>query len=357
MQRPRKNQKSQPHLALIDTNVFVYKTHMLRSPLGASFLYSAKQKSRQILLPEVVELEIKENFRIAYQSAFDKAQSALRNLRDASGLKIGIDLTSAPNWEALFKDRVEDLDSLFVRLPLTPQVAKQAIVRVAEKKPPSRNGQQFKDCAIWFSALQAASEHDVAIITEDTGFFENDDPTKGLAKILLSDAAGARGKIEIFHGLDPYLERYAVVAPPLKPTRVRHLVESEARGQLEWLFREQRFDLGELISQEARPYLTDEPDYVAYSFSCVFRVRLYVDDGTDESLPGTLRCVGEFLYEPHQDSVDDAYLLYITTHDESGRQLTSWRYDGKPQHPEPAELLHRARHPLDRRPGGRRAPQ
>jgi predicted nucleic acid-binding protein len=46
---------------LLDTNIWVYSTKMLRSPLGSALLYLIRKNQIKIILPEVVEMEIRKH--------------------------------------------------------------------------------------------------------------------------------------------------------------------------------------------------------------------------------------------------------------------------------------------------------
>jgi hypothetical protein len=182
-----------------------------------------------------------------------------------------------PNPETVASDiawRLDELDDVVVRTPFTLEQAKNALVRVVEKRPPSASGQQYKDCAIWEAALEVADTYSICLITEDKGFFEEKRQMLGLHSEMQKEAETKPHKITAFFGLKKYLQEHGVHAPPLPDARLAQLLAEEARGSVAWLAEGQGLVLHELIQLSSTPFLTGDPDDVVYGFSVKFRATL-----------------------------------------------------------------------------------
>jgi hypothetical protein len=311
------------HYVLLDTNIWVHKSKLLYTPLGTSLLYSLGRTGRKILLPEVVELEVRSNVTSLAIELISQVSAPLHSLRFLLDHPLELAMPDSETIESAVGRRLDELADVVVQTPFTLKQAKNALVRVVEKRPPSVRGQQYKDCAIWEAALEIADTHSICLVTEDKGFFEQKQELSRLSPEMQKEVETKSHQISVFFGLKKYLKQHGVQAPPLPDARLNQILEEEARSSVEWMANGQGLVLDELLELSSTPFLTGDPDDVVYGFSATFRATLRDPDG-GEDWAGSARVEGEIVYEPGRDSVDDVELTSIWFYDQSGTRRGGW---------------------------------
>jgi PIN domain-containing protein len=174
-----------PFAVVLDTNIWVHRTHLLRSGLGPS-LVSVLATARAVLgLPAVVEREIRAH---TYSVAMKKVEDAQAHSR-----LMGTTVPELPTKEQASNAvdrRLAELGSI-ERVPFTLAHAERALDRVFERTAPSDRSQQFKDAAIWEAVCELAARLPVHFVTDDKAFFEGHEPQKGTALSLQQEIATA----------------------------------------------------------------------------------------------------------------------------------------------------------------------
>ena len=156
--------------------------------MGAAMLYGVRQSGMKIVLPEVVEVEVRE----AMVRSGDKHWRRARDAAEFAEKAVG----KSPTWEfpepeelrAAADQRWLQLSDLIVRVPLSLKLSRAAVQRVSERRPPSSTGkEEFRDAVVWEHCLVLANKLPVHLVTSDRDFFSGNDLAPDLA-----DEAGQR---------------------------------------------------------------------------------------------------------------------------------------------------------------------
>jgi PIN domain len=135
---------------ILDTNIWVYNTSLLRTPLGASLLYYIKMGDIKIGPPEVVELEINKHSLKVVKEAIQNIVKGYEQIEAFLGERDDYFIPSEEQINKVIENRLESLRNLFFRIPLTLDQTKRAITKVINEVPPNTpKNQQFKDSCIW----------------------------------------------------------------------------------------------------------------------------------------------------------------------------------------------------------------
>ena len=162
-------------IVIIDTNVFVRDTHLLRKKSGPALIRLLRATRGQLLIPEILHREYVEQTVEAaseQRSKVDKAFSALETLLGARFQQ------HVPDGEAVRLgaiNRLRTLEELTLSDPLTPELKAAAGTRSLEKRrPTSKTDHGYKDCLIWESVLRLPPEAEVRFVSRDEAFFDKD---------------------------------------------------------------------------------------------------------------------------------------------------------------------------------------
>ncbi len=315
------NQNPKPICVVLDTNIWVYRTSLLRTPLGAAFINALIRLEGRLGLPEVVEEEIIKHTVRAGQKA---AAQMIENARKIERL-IG---WAEPSWsagptvtqfESSARARLLELDALIERVPFNLEQARSALQRVMDETPPNGSGnQQYKDSVIWEAALDLSKEYSVHFVTQDKAFFENRDPRKGLASDLNKDCAPEDRSISVHYGMESYLESTRETVPPLDYGRLASEIDRAIRKDLARVASEQDFELGELGDSAVSVFLTENANVLALSFELVHRASVVLPSG---DIAARLVTKGECSYNLSQDSVFDIRKSSVELLDQEGNLI------------------------------------
>ena len=157
---------------------------------------------------------------------------------------------------AAVDQRLGELDPLMLRVPLTPEVTRAALMRVIEGRPPSgSNNEQFRDCCIWEHCLDLGTSHDVHLVTFDGHFYKDKKPENGLAEQLRLEVANASASVVAHQSLSKLVEHLGPSVPPHDAEALGRRIAALARDTLGPKADEAAFILGEL--KQCRVSLTD----------------------------------------------------------------------------------------------------
>lgn len=195
-----------PSLVVLDTNAWV-STRMLTSPEACEFLTHCRHTGRRILLPEIVEAEL----RAQYLKALTECAQEIASHNDTLIALIGrwnvLRVPTREEMQAAIDVRLLALDSHLERSELTVDHARDALSRTIERRPPaSPNGEQFRDCLLW-SALMSHSNPVVDLVTNDNIFFEKKETA--LHANLVREAAAAGKTVRVHRFLSGLLSSVA----------------------------------------------------------------------------------------------------------------------------------------------------
>lgn len=268
---------------VIDTNVWVYETRMLRSPLGAALLYEVHDSRAKIGLPEVVELEIIKHFVKEGLKAIDNISKGYETIEILVGSRDDFRVPNKDDLERSASDRLQQLEGIFHRVPLTLAHAKGSLLRIMDETPPnSFKNQQFKDSCIWEAILDLSNLYDVHFITMDKSFFEKGDPKKGVANQLMEDIDRIGKVIKVHFGIEEFLNEIRQQRPAFDKDKVEMLIGNEILKTLPESETQDWVEIGSIIGSKIEAFLTEDHNQLAISFSVDFSVTLRDLDSNSE---------------------------------------------------------------------------
>ena len=255
---------SQQTFVLVDTSVWRSQP-LLRTPLGDALIYYVRRKDSKIALPEVVELEVTKQFLRSVREARSLADNSFRTLQQVMGQMPEFKLPNDNEVREAIKQRLDDLVDIIERVPFTLEHARGALQRVIDETPPnSPKNQQFKDSAIWEAARELAGRRPVLFVTDDKGFFEARDPTKGVARILREEIDGGVD-IRVFYGLLACLEAVHGAAPKLDRDAVAKQLDEILRTEVNTYLARDGWVATDPAAMDLDVFATERPSQVTLS--------------------------------------------------------------------------------------------
>lgn len=304
---------------VLDTNVLVYRTRLLSTALGAAFVYSLDRTGNKIGLPEVIELEMQKHTTKTVQDAISEIDNGYRIIEVTMGRRDDYKVPSVEEIEDRVTDRLEELGKFIERVPFTFDHAKSTLERVIQEIPPNRpKDLQFKDSAIWEAVLDLSDKGEVHFITDDKDFFQDRDPTKGLAAELKADVDAANKPILVHYGLDKYLEEIQEEIPELDRGEIANLLKDSLIDQLLERAAGKDYQLGELSSFKIDAFVTERPHLLAVEFRLEFEAFDVPAADTGELLDGIEIVEGSCSYDTADRDVRDIQLDEIVIQDLAG---------------------------------------
>jgi len=253
-----------------DTNIWVYASRLLRTPIGAALLYAVRTSEATIGLPEVIERELLKHAEKLGGNLLDKATDAHRQLVTLLG-QLGEFPAPKRTFEAAAVDRLTDLDSLILRVPVRCEHSEAALDRILRELPPNGpRDQQFKDCMVWEAVLELADERDVHLITEDAGFYEGRKYANGLAASLQEQAAAAGKTISIHRDISTFLEHFRSKVPAIDYDAVARNLAVALQPELARIAERHPVSIGDLREHHIVAFITERIDSVAMKFDMIF---------------------------------------------------------------------------------------
>jgi hypothetical protein len=264
-----------PICVVIDTNIW-RSDLLLRSPVGASLVYTLSRQGCFIGLPEVVEEELSQQI---VAMGLEAGKTLEKEHRKLAALTDSVFTAVIPNQhdlEEAVTARLAKLSPILVRIPFTLDHAKAALRMVARKLPPNgENRQQFKDSAIWQAVLTLTRGYAVHLVTHDRAFFaEPSDLSKGLAPNLKEDCRKVNGTVVVSCDLGTCLRTIRDDAPPLDESRLVSLLEEKVAEQVQTEAARRRFKVGERLETKTIAFSTARLDQLAVDFMFIYRCQL-----------------------------------------------------------------------------------
>jgi hypothetical protein len=218
-------------------------------------------------LPEVIEAEIHKHLvRAGLEAAGDIGRGA-RELRTLLGAFPATAEPSADRIAAAIRGRLSELSPLLERHAMTLEHARSAMQRVNDETPPNGpKNQQFKDSLIWESLLELAKRFDVCFVTKDAAFFK-DKGKMALASPLLEESIAPGTSLRVYSDLKPVLELLRAEIPDIDRRIIADAAYGSVREELERDASSKKVRLGTLLDYKVSPFLTEDHDVLAISFS------------------------------------------------------------------------------------------
>ncbi len=200
--------------------------------------------------------------------------------------------------------RLRELEGLLKRVPFNFEQAKSALQRVMNETPPNRpKDQQYKDSVVWEAVLELSRDYKVPFVTEDKGFFEDRNPSKGLASNLSEDCSVDDRDISVHYGLESYLKSLRETVPPLNHQKLAEEIEHVLEEELDQFAADKDFERSTLVDWKVSTFLTENANVLALSFELVHRASVVLE--SNEEIAAKLITSGECSYNLREKSISD----------------------------------------------------
>jgi hypothetical protein len=259
---------------VLDTNVWVYTTRLLSTGLGAALIYSLHQTGRILVLPEVLEEEIKKHTLKRGKEAVEAIHEHYRLIEQLMGTRDDFRVPSETEISQRVEDRLKELGHLIIRTQFTINHARAALKRVMEEMPPNGyQNQQFKDSSVWESILEIGMEGAVDFVTEDKAFFKDRKPNLGLAENLKEECKKLPNTIRVYPSLSEYLETVKEEFPPLNNQEIAEKINDSLETQLQKRATDKGFELLNLKTYKIAAFLTEKTNIIAIDFELHYNTK------------------------------------------------------------------------------------
>ncbi len=164
-------------IVVVDTNVFVRDTHLLRKKSGSALVRLLGATRGQLLIPEILHLEYVEQTVRAANEQRSRVNTACSVLETLVGARIDHRVPDDEAVRLLARQRLRALEALTLSDPLTDELKAAAGTRSLEsRRPTSKSDHGYKDCLIWESVLRLPPESEIRFVSRDNNaFFDKDE--------------------------------------------------------------------------------------------------------------------------------------------------------------------------------------
>jgi predicted nucleic acid-binding protein len=310
---------------VLDTNVWVYTTRLLSTALGASFLHSITRGGYRIWIPHVIEMELRKHVHKSLKEAIAEIDKGYRTIQIVMGSRDDYQVPSDEEIAARLDKRLAELEPIVERGDFTFEDAKNALARVLDATPPNwGKDQQFKDSAIWEAILRLASKSDVHFITEDKAFFNDRDPSKGLAHNLQADLAAMHGAVRVHSSLPDFLSILSEALPPIDYASIAERIAAEMSPRLDQFADERGYSRGPLCNHAIRAFLTEQPTVLAIEFHITFQGPSLALPSGAASAVSTQEVKGTCGYDLTSNTPEDILISDISVYDAHGARIPAY---------------------------------
>jgi len=278
---------------VLDTNIWLSELALM-SPVGCAFSHYITVSGIKIGLPEVVEEEVKYNFRKNLFEYREHIEKDYKRMLAIFGKMKALVLPSDEDIERKVSGIFDFHRDRLVRIPFDLTSARSSLDKLIKKEPPnSENNQQFKDGVIWANCMELAKENDVLLVTKDKAFYKDRTYERGLADNLAEEAQRLHYKVTIFTELAGLLGEIRSDVS-LKEDRIIELIEKETHDQVMKIAERLEFDVGKLASKEFAVFATTDPKEVSVKFSLRYGLE---NKGIERRVDAHAESKGEFLLD------------------------------------------------------------
>lgn len=304
---------------VLDSNIW-FSELGLSSARGAALKYYANKKNATIALPEVIKREVDFNLRRSLNEARENVQKNHRKMLSVFGKLKEVVLPTPDDIDNKVKSLFNDLGVELEHVPFTMKSAEHALSALISGAPPNGpKDQQFKDSVVWADCLRLLEKSDVALVTEDKGFYGSRDYRNGLASSLRAESDNGSNDFKIYSSLNELLEEIA------EPAELNHsqLVQeflSETHESVYGMLDRIGFVTDGEPRVEASSFVTEQ----AYRLYVDFEITFSVSDVTESGrFNGVLTLKGDAFYDTSAHCFSDIR--------NKGEELTFEDSEGKQQ--------------------------
>lgn len=193
-------------IVVFDTNVWKANIY-LQSPAAASIKLFLNLKSAKIGLPEVIRLEVQRHVKEDLADLSRKVAEGHKRLLAIFGKLQAITVPSTAQISGMVDKAFDGMGVPLVPMALTLDSARDAFLRLIDKRAPSQPNQQFKDCVVWYDCKQYALSEEVVLVSSDKAFFSDGRLSSNeLHYQLREEASSLPNSIRLVSTLDRLLE-------------------------------------------------------------------------------------------------------------------------------------------------------
>jgi rRNA-processing protein FCF1 len=320
LSNPESTSQTEQPIVVLDANVWI-KESMLNSFAAASLVDFLAQSKGKMLLPEIVEEELRRGISKEARSAADKAATEVGRFNNLTGLEIAFDPPSSEVIQTAIKSNLRKLEPLLIRTEFTFERARQALNRIYLKRPPcGQNNEQFRDACIWEDCVTYGKDHRVLFVSADTAFYDAKNLEKGLAKELQEEINATHADVQIFSSIG---ELYKYLAPDVPVRDMREIAQKitqELRRAIYESLSRHGFSDAQLSGQSISLKATRVATRQFGAFTLTFTLSSAIKD--NERLEPTLTLEGTCSFDVPSGNVHNVGL---------DREVVAWTApDGKP---------------------------
>lgn len=311
---------TKPDCVLIDTNIWRSEL-LLKTPVGASFVYTLGRQQAFLGLPEVVEQELTRQIVEAGRQAAEALEKSSRVINTLTDSPFSASIPSDAALEEKVVDRLRHLEPILVRVPFTLEHARAALDMVNSKLAPNgEKDQQFKDSAIWQAVLTLSSRYIVHLVTNDRAFLLNrSNVSKGLALNLQEDCSRRGVHVGVYCDLASCLKDIRRDAPTVDEARLRSLVLPYVEASLRMEAERNSVVVGEMLDTDITAFRIANSDRLAVDYRITMQCEQDPSSLSDSRKDIRAIVHGSCYFDPAAGSLSDHFLQYVTI---------EWDYSG-----------------------------
>lgn len=310
-------------IVALDANTWISQ-RLLRSKLGATFLFALQKQAGKIVLPRVIRHETIKKLLNIGTGAVDNVQNGLLTLGALVGETPDVQLPTAEVIRRAIDDRLADLGGLIMTLDPTPDDYERAIARVIDARPPnSERKEQFRDSLILEQLLSNFATDEVFFVTNDSDFVFRD----GSVLRPLQEELDERGaKLQIVRELEDVLKALGEAATlPDKDEILLALSEGVLHELLDHA-RKNGYDFGSVRASTLEAFATEDHQRLIVKFKIEwFADNIPLPDGTVVS-GGGVTTEGSAFYNISSKSASDVRLERVALSTASGEPIAQTVY-------------------------------
>ncbi|MBL9025017.1 MAG: hypothetical protein JNL21_22665 [Myxococcales bacterium] len=172
---------------LVDTNIWL-KERLLRSHLGAAFVFALRQAGARLIYPQSLHEEIEARLAKDVQKTLSELEAHRRFLLTVTGELSGFVMPKVDAAAAL-RRRVAELAPIMHQVHHSAAELERALVRVTQHVAPAHRTEEFRDALLWEVALRVAGGPSLLLVTADAAFYVEGKSDGVLHQDLRADAS------------------------------------------------------------------------------------------------------------------------------------------------------------------------
>lgn len=254
---------------VVDTNRW-RSSLLLNAEKGAKLLHFLYRLQGKLGLPEVVEQELHKHVSKAAQDAVSKTNQGLREIRAIMGSSIAYTAPSSEEIANSIKKRLQELQDLIIREPVTEEHKELASDRVKAGLPPNSRKEQWADSLIWQAVLELGQQYSVHFISWDRAFYQGHNYELGLAKALQMECKSLSSEVKIYPDLDSCVEALMSLAPVLNKEAIAKAISPFIEAKIEADAAGQRLAIGGLCNHNLTAYFREDYHLIELDFELTY---------------------------------------------------------------------------------------